>query len=381
MEEIISKSFCTGCGCCCNVCPKNAISMKIDNDGFRYPVIAKEKCVDCGLCKKKCPVFSKTKAKEINECYAAYNKNDEVLMLSSSGGIFYLLALSILKENGIVIGAMFDNNKLVHMIVDNKKDLVKLMGSKYLQSNMDDIYKKVKIEVQSRKILFVGTPCQVAGLKSYVGEDNENLICVDLICHGVPSSKLFIKYINELEEKNNGTLKKYNFRDKSTGWDNYSVSMDFENISKIELARDNCYMKLYLSNLALRESCYNCNFKLGNKFSDITLGDYWSVHKFHKEFYNKKGVSAVIINTKKGEKFFDTIKKDIRYLETSLDNIVYGNPCLKKSCNKPSKREGFLIDINNYNCQELCKKYCKIPFYRNVIIKLKSIIKSIIHKF
>lgn len=188
MEEIISKSFCTGCGCCCNVCPKNAISMKIDNDGFRYPVIAKEKCVDCGLCKKKCPVFSKTKAKEINECYAAYNKNDEVLMLSSSGGIFYLLALSILKENGIVIGAMFDNNKLVHMIVDNKKDLVKLMGSKYLQSNMDDIYKKVKIEVQSRKILFVGTPCQVAGLKSYVGEDNENLICVDLICHGVPSS-------------------------------------------------------------------------------------------------------------------------------------------------------------------------------------------------
>lgn len=381
MEEIISKSFCTGCGCCCNVCPKNAISMKIDNDGFRYPVIDKEKCIDCGLCKKKCPVFSKTKTKEINECYAAYNKNDEVLMLSSSGGIFFLLALSILKENGIVIGAMFDSKKLVHMIVDNKKDLVKLMGSKYLQSNMDDIYKKVKIEVQSRKILFVGTPCQVAGLKSYVGEDNENLICVDLICHGVPSSKLFIKYINELEKKNNGTLKKYNFRDKSTGWDSYSVSIDFENISKIELARDNCYMKLYLSNLALRESCYNCNFKLGNKFSDITLGDYWSVHKFHKEIYNKKGVSAVIINTKKGEKFFNTIKKDIRYLETSLDNIVYGNPCLKKSCNKPSKREVFLIDINNYNCQELCKKYCKIPFYRNVIIKLKSIIKGIIHKF
>ena len=380
MEKIVSKVFCTGCGCCCNICPKGAISMISDNNGFKYPVIDHEKCINCGLCKKRCPIFL-GKNKTLNECYAAYNTDDHVLMSSSSGGIFYQLASLVLEDNGIVIGAAFDNNqKLVHTIATNKNDMLKLMGSKYLQSDLKKIYKIIKETLTNKKVLFVGTPCQVAGLKSYIGSENPNLICVDLICHGVPSIKLFEKYVEELQISNSDVLNKYNFRDKSTGWDNYSVSIKFGNSSKKELSTNNSYMKLYLSNLALRESCYNCNFKLGNKYSDITLGDYWGIQNFHKDMYNKKGVSAVIINTKKGAEVFDKIKNNIIYRKTSLNDIVSGNPCLKKSCDIPLKREMFFEDMKNYSCNELCKKYCKIPLYKKIIMKLKSIIKTIIHK-
>ena len=381
MKKIVSKTLCTGCGCCYNICPKGAISMVMDREGFKYPKIDYKKCVNCGLCKRKCPVLAFDKNKALNECYVAYNINNKILMSSSSGGIFYIIASIVLDSGGIVIGAAFDDNwNLIHTIVDNKNDLLSLMGSKYLQSDLKNIYKEVKEAVQSKKVLFVGTPCQVAGLKSYIGVDNENLICIDLVCHGVPTFKLFNKYVKELEIKNNDVLKKYNFRDKSSGWDNYSVSVDFEKESKKNLARNDVYMKLYLSNLALRESCYNCKFKLGNKYSDITLGDYWGVKKFHEDMYNKNGVSAIIINTQKGSKIFEKIKKNIKYDKTSIDKIVFGNSCLKNSCSRSSKREMFLNDINNYSCSDLCKKYCKIPFYKKVIVKLKSIIRCIFYK-
>ena len=376
MEKIIDKKLCTGCTACLSICPKKAISFKEDNDGFKYPVIDKDKCIDCGLCKKKCPVLNTKDNDSINDCYVGFNKDDSEKEKSSSGAIFSLLADYILDNNGIVIGAAFDNvNKLKHVAVESKKDLDKLKGSKYLQSDLNNIFTYIKENVKDRKILFVGTPCQVAGVKAVV--NNKNLLCVDLICHGVPSPKLFDKYIKELECKNNDSLLNYNFRDKSTGWDTYSNTASFKNNNITELSKDNKYMKLFLSDVALRESCYNCNFKVGNKYSDITLGDFWEVQKYYPEMYNKKGVSAIIINTELGKEVFDSIKNNIEYKYCKLDEIIAGNPSLKVSSKIPKNREQFFLELDSKSFDYLCGKYKKKrSLIRRILSKVKIIIKN-----
>ena len=379
METIVEKKKCTGCTACMNICPKNAISMEIDNEGFKHPVINKDKCIDCGLCKKTCPVLNTTSNKSLNKCYVAYNK-DEVSCKNkaSSGSIFELIAKLILNENGIVIGAAFDeNNKLNHIAIDNIKDLDKLKGSKYLQSHLNNIFTYIKENIKNKKILFVGTPCQVAGLKSFIKNDFNNLICLDLVCHGVPSPKLFEKYIKEIEDKYNSQIVDYNFRDKKTGWDTYSNTITFKNQKEItQLQKDNKYMKLFLSDIALRESCYNCNFKLGNKYSDITLGDFWGVNNYYPDMYNKTGVSAIIINTEKGNNMFNNIKDNIIYKECKLEEITNGNPSLKISGKYPKKRKEFFEKLGNKSVEELSKKYSrKNNIYMKVLNKIKKIMR------
>lgn len=376
MEKIIEKILCTGCTACLSICPKKAISFIEDSDGFKYPVIDKDKCIDCGLCKKKCPVLNTKDNDSINDCYVGFNKDDSEKVKSSSGAIFSLLADYILDNNGIVIGAAFDKeNKLKHVAVESKRDLDKLKGSKYLQSDLNNIFTYIKEKVKDRKILFVGTPCQVAGVKAVV--NNKNLLCVDLICHGVPSPKLFDKYIKELECKNNDSLLNYNFRDKSTGWDTYSNTASFKNNNITELSKDNKYMKLFLSDIALRESCYNCNFKVGNKYSDITLGDFWGVQNYYPEMYNKKGVSAIIINTELGKEVFNSIKNNIEYKSCKLDEIIVGNPSLKVSCKIPKNREQFFSELDSKSIDYLCSKYKKkSSLIRRILSKVKTIIKN-----
>lgn len=378
MQEIAKKSKCTGCTVCVNVCPKHAITMREGNDGFLYPFIDEKKCINCGLCKRKCPVLTTDKNNALNKCYVAYANSEEVKKHSSSGGIFPLIADYILDNNGIVIGAAYDKeNKLKHMAVKKKEDIQKLYGSKYLQSNLDNIFEYIKDNIKDNKILFVGTPCQVAGLKKFIKDENNHLICIDFICHGVPSAKLFSKYINELEEYNHDKLINYNFRDKSTGWDNYSNTATFKKSKVSELQKDNHYMKLFLSDVALRESCYNCNFKLGNKYSDITLGDFWGVKDLYPEMYNKNGVSAIILNTKIGEEVFENIKNKITLKECEIEEITRSNPSLKISCNYNSKREEFFQDIDNMNVKELTKKYAKQKesIIKKILTKLKRIKK------
>lgn len=374
MESFIDKKLCTGCTSCATICPKNAITLVEDTEGFKYPVIDKNKCIDCGLCKNKCPVLNTKENSSLNECYVGYNKDNAEKEKASSGAIFSLIANYILDNNGIVIGAAFDkNNKLKHMAIESKKSLDKLKGSKYLQSDLDNIFTFIKTNIKERKILFVGTPCQVAGIKSII--NNKNLLCIDIICHGVPSPKLFKKYIKELEEKNNDKLLDYNFRDKITGWDTYSNTATFKNKKSSELAKDNKYMKLFLSDIALRESCYNCNFKLGNKYSDITLGDFWGVQNYYPEMYNKKGVSSIIINTNIGEEVFENIKDCIEYKKCKLDEIVEGNPSIKSSSKFSKKRKLFFDDINSLSFSKLTKKYEKKS---NLIIRIiKRIIKIV----
>lgn len=372
MKEIISKKICTGCSACATVCSKNAIKLIENEEGFKIPVIDQNKCINCGICKKICPVLNTKKNNVLNKCYVGYNKNEREKEKSSSGAIFSLIANYILENDGIVIGVAFDKyNKLKHIAINNKKDLDKLKGSKYLQSDIGNIYTYVKENIKNKKILFVGTPCQVAGLKRIV--NSKNLICLDLVCHGVPSPKLFQKYIKELETKYNDKIINYNFRDKTTGWDTYSNGIIFKQNKITELATNNKYMKLFLSDIALRESCYNCNFKLGNKYSDITLGDFWGVKKYYPEMYNKKGVSAIIINSESGTEIFDTIKNNIEYKECKLEEILDNNSSLKKSSKYNRKRKKFFKDLNNNNIEKLTKKYSK---KQNIIVMILLKIKQ-----
>lgn len=377
MNKVVDKNECTGCTACKQVCPVQAITMKDDGDGFLYSVIDQEKCIDCGLCVKTCPVLKEKNKKSVNECYVGYSKNDEDKENTSSGGLFPVIANYILDNSGIVIGAAFnENNKLNHIAISKKSELTKLKGSKYLQSNVNDIFPYIKENVENNKILFVGTPCQVSGLKSYLKKDYDNLLCIDLICHGVPSPKLFDKYISELEQENNDKVVNYDFRDKSTGWTTYSNTITFTNGKKTELHTKNNYMKLFLSDIALRESCYDCNFKLGNKYSDITLGDFWGVENYYPKMNNTKGVSAIIVNTNKGREVFNIIKNDLIYNVCKLEEILEKNPSLKISANYPKKRTMFFEELNYKSTEYLVNKYKnKLPLYKRILKKIKNTIK------
>ena len=374
MEQIIDKKLCTGCTACMNICPKEAISFKEEKDGFKYPVIDQDKCIDCGLCKRTCPVLNTKENKSINKCFVGYNKDSNERLNASSGSIFSLIANYVLDNNGIVVGAAFDeNNHLNHIAIERKELLEPLRKSKYLQSDLGNIFTYIKEQIKIRKVLFVGTPCQVAGIKSFI-KKSDNLITIDLFCHGVPSPKLFEKYVKELENINNDILMNYDFRDNSTGWDSYSNKATFKNKEIITDRRKNQYMKLFLSDIALRESCYNCNFKLGNKYSDITLGDFWGIKNHYPEMYNKEGVSAIIINTDLGIDIFNNIKKNLEYKDCDLDKILSGNPSLKTSSKRPAKRDEFFNELDNTSFNDLTKKYQKkITLIRKIKNKILHI--------
>ncbi|MBP3920944.1 MAG: Coenzyme F420 hydrogenase/dehydrogenase, beta subunit C-terminal domain [Bacilli bacterium] len=326
------------------------------------------------MCRKKCPVLNAKENDSINKCYVAYNRDKNECLNASSGSIFSLVANYILENNGIVVGAAFDeNNKLKHIAVEKKEDLEPLRKSKYLQSDLENIFSFIKNKIKDRKVLFVGTPCQVAGIKAFI-TNNDNLFVIDIFCHGVPSPKLFNKYIRELEMKHDDEVLNYDFRDNTTGWDTYSNKISFKNKEIKQSASKNEYMQLFLSDIALRESCYNCNFKLGNKYSDITLGDFWGIKNYYPDMYNYEGVSAIIINTPNGEKIFNNIKKDLIYKDCELNKIICGNPSLIKSSKRPKNRDSFFDDINNYTIENLLKKYKrKNSLAKKIYNKLKKI--------
>lgn len=379
MEKVLDRNRCMGCSACMNICPVGAISMIRDEEGFLHPEIDQSKCIKCGACKKTCPVINTHENETINECYACYSKDDELKSKSSSGGIFGEVSNLVLENRGIVIGAAFDeNNKLKHIAITKKEDLKLLQGSKYLQSDLKNMFKYIKENVNSKLILFVGTPCQVAGLKASLRQEFDNLITMDIICHGVPSPKLFDNYVEYLESHEKEQLVNYNFRDKKTGWDTYSNTATFKSKKKTQYANENDYMKLFLSDNALRKSCYNCNFKLGNKYSDITLGDFWGIKNVKAEMYDKKGVSAVVINTLKGKKMFEEITNNLVYEKCSINDIVKYNPSLKISSKRPIGRDTFFKDLDELSINALVKKYCHVKWINKVKTKIKNQVKKVL---
>lgn len=383
MINITEKNKCCGCSACFNICPKGAIEMKPDEKGFLYPRVDKSKCINCNLCVKVCPIQNKIKKeKQYNtKSYACINKDNQIREKSSSGGIFSLLAQEILKENGVVYGAAYTADFSVkHVRVDNLSDLDKLYGSKYVQSNIGTIYKNVKCDLEkNKKVLFTGTPCQINGLYGFLNKKYDNLYTQDLICHGVPSPEVWKEYLKRAF--GNKKIKNVEFRNKDVGWHKFSFKVTFEDETNFSETFDkNIYMKLFLKDVILRDSCYSCDFKEINRISDITLADFWGVEKIIPKIDDDRGISLVILNTDKGQELFNKIKNNVIEKEINIEEAIRYNLNMVNSAkiNKNSKR--FFLNYKNGNMIKLSKKMTKNTLKNIIIKKGKSVIKKVIRK-
>ncbi len=367
MISITDKTKCCGCHACANICPKHCIEMVYDDEGFLYPKVDKEKCINCGLCEKICPILKKEKTKEkksekkIPLSYAMKNKNLEVRMKSSSGGIFSLLAEYILSQNGVVFGAGFDKNfKVVHTKIDKVEDIDKLRISKYVQSEIGDTYKQAKdLLNEGKTVLFTGTPCQIGGLLSYLGKGYPNLYTQDLICHGVPSPKVWEKYVEYREKEANCKVEKITFRKKIENHKKTAFSISFEN--NVEYCKYPNYkdpmMKFFFFNKCLRPSCHKCAFKRINRPSDITLADFWGINGVVPKMNDGKGVSLVLIHSEKGKKLFEEIKNKTDFCAVDFYKAIKHNPMIKRSTLKSYERSRFMRDFKKLPFEKVVKKY------------------------
>ena len=380
----LPEDKCTGCGTCTVSCPFKAISMKEDNEGFLYPYIDTSKCKKCGLCEKRCPVLKVKKYRKNDfSIYAAYTKNKSILLNSSSGGIFYELASNVISLGGIVYGVTYDKIKCAyHIPVDKIENLKNIMGSKYLQANASLVFPKIKEELtQGKTILFSGSPCQVAGLKEYLVKDYENLITIDFICTGIPSSKVFKEYIRYWENKYNDTFKTIDYRNKQDSWYNYKLKIEFEHKTRYENRFFSPLILLQYNHFSLRRSCYNCNFRKGNSPSDIELGDFWNVDLVNKEIYNKNGVSCVIIKSDKGAKLFNKILNNIKLTQVSEKDLLKVNKSYDNFCMDKEKRDNFFNEfINSTDRINIIKKYTNYSFKQKFIIKKNLLVLKLKNK-
>lgn len=377
MIEINDKKDCCGCHACYNICPKNAIEMIEDEKGFKYPKIIKERCINCGLCTKVCPIINNQKVNHEPKAYACYHKNDEIRKKSSSGGIFSLLAEEILDREGIVIGATFDDKyNVVHSYITKKEDLDKLRGSKYVQSSIQDIYRKVKEFLgQDKYVLFTGTPCQVEGLHSYLMKKYDKLYTQDIICHGVPSPLVWRKYLNYRKEIDKEEPKEISFRNKDEGWKKFNLKFNYKDKNYKKNQHEDLFMQAFLKNTILRESCYNCSFKKKSRVSDLTLADFWGIDKVLPEYDDNKGTSLVIVQSEKGKELLEKIKTKIQIKEVEINEAIKYNQSMITSVKIDTKRDKFFKNLDKMSFDKLVKKYTSKP---NIIQRVKKKIKKII---
>lgn len=363
--ELIERSKCCGCGACANICPKSAIKMESDIEGFRYPYIDVLKCVQCGLCKNVCSRKSE-KEYSTGEAYAVFNIDKNERNKSSSGGVFILLAKEIIHENGIVYAATFDNKfKVVHRRCVNKCELDKFIGSKYVQSDIEECYGQIVDDLKNQQmVLFVETPCQVKSVNNYLNVrniDSKNLITVDFICHGVPSPLAWKKYIIQQEKICKGRAISVDFRNKIRGWKKFSMKISFDNGEDyIGTMDDDVYLDAFFRNLTLRPSCFECGQKGQQKSSDLTIADFWGIERECPEFDDDKGCSFVVLNSEKGKNIFQKIQSNISDRKIEFDRGVNYNKGWYYSVEKPKKRDTFMRDLERTeDFNHLVKKYSK----------------------
>ena len=378
MIEINKKEECHGCHGCFNICPKECISMDKDNEGFWYPNVDKSLCINCNLCEKVCPIIN-TPKREKNEilAFACKNKNEKIRMQSSSGGVFTLLCEMVIKNGGIVFGAQYDEDfNVCHGYSDTIEGCSKFRGSKYVQSIIGDTYKQAKRFLDlGRKVLFSGTPCQIAGLEAYLMKKYDNLIMIDIVCHGVPSPVVYRKYLTYLKTLNKGIIKNIQFREKSNGWKDYNFKVIFTEGEFTEKRTDNIYMEGFLKDLYLRPSCYECKFKKPVTSADITLGDYWGVQNIHKEFDDDKGISLILLHTDKGKNIIKEISNEMYIIDTNYEYSIKCNPSIVEPVTYNNKRKSFFYDIEKRNIKKNIYIYTKGNIIEKIIRKIKRIIE------
>ncbi len=377
--EKYDKQKCTGCHACKVSCPVDCISMKTDKEGFWYPEVS-DKCIDCSKCIKACHIFNDNSTQNNPVAYACINKDEEVRMKSSSGGVFYELAKQTIAKGGVVFGAALNEDlELEHSYAEDLDGIKKYQGSKYLQSRIGNCYKETKIFLKSgRLVLFSATPCQIGGLKAFLGKEYSTLFCVDIICHGVPSPMVWQKYVKYQQACYSAKINKISFRDKEKGWKNYHMQYEFrDGLSYVASHREDSYMQSFLKDLCLRPSCYDCDFKTINRQSDITLADFWGVQHIMPEMDDDKGTSLIFVNSHVGNDLLGEISTSLKIKEVDLDVAIANNPSAIKSVAKPKKREEFLQKISRGDdFAKIALKYTHV----SVFVKIKKMVRRMLSK-
>ena len=409
MIEIKDKKDCCGCHACVTVCAKRCITMQTDNEGFLYPVVDKDACTDCGLCEKVCPVIHQAAPVEPQATYIAINRDEEIRQQSSSGGIFTLLAEQVIAEGGVVFGARFDKDwSVIHSWTDTIEGLAAFRGSKYVQSRIGDSYREAREFLkQGRKVLFLGTPCQIAGLRKYLRKDYDHLLTVDFICHGVPSPGVWQRYLDDLRfelraERGEGinavplsmdelpVITGISFRDKTNGWKKfgfllrYAVSEAASNsVSSSAIKEEkeflqpfpeNPFMRGFLADVYLRPSCYACPAKSGKSGSDITIADAWGIDSFAQEDDDDKGACYVLENTSKGTTYMGLFSFEQHHLD--VDVVKQYNPAYVISVKPHPKRSRFFKQYTTRREDMTISKIVHQVLTPTCIDKLKWSIKS-----
>ena len=414
MIKIENKEKCCGCSACADRCPKQCIIMKEDEQGFLYPSIDLSLCVNCGLCEKVCPVLNQNEPHKPIVAYAAKNTDEKIRMTSSSGGVFYALAEKVINGCGVVFGAKFNDSwEVVHDYAESAEGLKAFQGSKYVQSDIGECYNDAeKFLKQGRKVLFSGTPCEIAGLRKYLGKEYDNLLAVDVICHGVPSRRIWRDYLQYIlrpkaENGKNTVLQDcslkdilyISFRDKTTGWKKFGFAAlrkprrqggensvlqpsSLNNEIIHETLDQNLFMKGFLKNLYLRPSCYNCPAKSGKSCSDITLGDLWGVNEILPYMDDDKGTSAVLINSSKGKAFFDSLR--IEKVDCDYDAIVRYNPAIVQSVALPAISGRFWRVYESsgiVSAFDFMQKKLRVGFLSRLLHNTRHYISLLVHSF
>lgn len=366
MIQIVDKNKCCGCCACVDICAHQAISLINDIEGFWYPEIDKDKCINCGLCDKICPelhidVLKKNDFEKPVRTIAAIHRKMNVRWDSTSGGAFSALAEGMYEQGGFVSGAIYNDDFSVrNYISNNSDDLIKLRSSKYLQSKAEGLYKEIRdLLRKGEKVLACGTPCQMAALRSFLRKDYDNLVIIDFICRGVNSPKVYRKYLDSLERKFGGKVVYVKAKNKELGWRNLTRKVVFDNgkvYYGIHMQDD--FRRGYHTNVFCRPSCYTCQYKGFPRMADITIADYWGIEKVDKNLDNNIGTSMILLNSKKGELYFERIKEKLEWKETAFESILSGNIALRKPI-EPAKidRKRFFEDLDNSTFEEVTTKY------------------------
>lgn len=367
MISIKEKKDCCGCSACVQTCPKHCITLAEDAEGFLYPSVDNNVCVKCGKCESVCPMHRTNEPLKPFATYAATNPDEYVRSQSSSGGIFSLLAEYVIKRGGVVFGAAFNENwEVVHSYTGTIDGIVKFRGSKYVQSRIGTSFAETERFLKAgRNVLFSGTPCQIAGLKSFLRKDYGNLLAVDCVCHGVPSPGIFREY---LKSASRPPISKINFRDKSTGWKHFSVTVKSENAEMSQVCHSNEYMQGFLSNLYLRPSCYDCHFRQGRSGSDITLGDFWGIDKIRPKLDDDKGLSLVIANNKQANGLLRALGCNLT--EMQLNDAIRYNPSIAASVNIPTYRRLFFTVRKHFGLKSAIRLCSSTSITSRVIRKV-----------
>lgn len=351
MIDSVSKAECVGCKACADICPKNAIRFETDQEGFWYPAIDAVKCINCNVCERACPAIHEANIRNSREDIKVYdtcNKDREIRYRSTSGGLYYALADTILKKNGSIIGCAFTENyeSACHIVSNDDSGLERIMRSKYFQSDTGGIFQKTKILLQEgQDVLFAGTPCQISALYNFLGKEYERLYTVDFVCRGINSPMVYRKFLEELKKKYGSEVKDVHFKNKRRGWVNLGTRVEFKNgkVYERNLVTDPWVNGFITGSFYMRPSCAECKYKKLPRVGDITMGDFWGIKYSAEE--EKLGLSLAVINNAKGNLLFEQSKNSLNSRERSIELAVEGNPAMLSSADFSQRRAEFFERI------------------------------------